>query len=95
MDLWWEILRLIRSITEGIGQILAVQSSTSTLIALRLCFYVFPPLKKTFCIYKEMLNSLRKIYLQNQDRENKTALIFHQQIFLAFVVTFRLYLNVS
>lgn len=95
MDLWCEILRLIRSVTEGIGHIPPVQSSISTLIALRLCFYVFPPLKKGFYIYKEMLNSLRKIYLQNRDGKNKTVLVLYLQIFVAFVVALSLCLNVS
>lgn len=95
MDLCWEILRLIRSVPEGIGQIPTVQSSSSTLIALRLCFYVFPPLKKGFYIYKEMLNSLRKIYLQNEDGKNKTVLVLGLQIFMAFVVTISLCLKLS
>lgn len=74
MDLCWEIPRLISSISQGMGQILTVQSSASTLIALRLGFYAFPPLRKSFYIYKEMLNSLRKICLQNQDGEVKKQL---------------------
>lgn len=90
MDLWWEMLRLIRSGTEGMGQIPAVQSSASPLIALRLCFYVFPPLKKGFYIYKGMLNSLRKIYLQKQDGENKAVLVLYLQILVIFSLCLKL-----
>lgn len=58
MDLRWEILRLIRSINEGIGQILAVQSST--LIALRLCFYVFSSPQKELLYLQRDVELLEK-----------------------------------
>lgn len=56
-----------------------------------------PPPQNSFYIYKEMLNSLRKVYLQNQDGQNKTVtvLMVYLQIFIAFVIAFSVLLNVS
>lgn len=56
-----------------------------------------PPPQNSFYIYKEMLNSLRKVYLQNQDGQNKTVtvLMVYLLIFIAFVIAFSVLLNVS